>query len=107
MIDSALRTMESQQENQVSIFHALNEKPDTRLTVFKHEFHVHSRILQTHSEFFRTFMARAENNPHSNSQFVYDYIAQVDKDSAWGLQPVSKVEFSCSIFLESVIWSEL
>ncbi|KAL3425273.1 hypothetical protein PVAG01_02064 [Phlyctema vagabunda] len=80
---------------------------DTRIVVFKKEFHVHSTILKVYSGFFHAFLDSPEKAGHnstsaralldspekvahnSTSTFRYDYISVVDEDGTWGLEPVA------------------
>ena len=71
-------------------------QPDTRLVVFKHEFHVHSIALRLYSSFFRKFLdsdteKQAPGSGIKSSSFRYEYVAKDDGDGFWGLQPLQKV----------------
>lgn len=66
--------------------------PDTRIKVFKKEYHVHSLILKLYSAYFRKFLDSPEKIPAlAEAIFKYDYISVVDDDGSWALDPVSKV----------------
>ncbi|RDW69603.1 hypothetical protein BP6252_08623 [Coleophoma cylindrospora] len=69
---------------------------DTRLTVCDQEFHVHSVILKLYSNYFRKFLDCPERHPpavaQTGSAFKYDYIAVVDEDNIWGLEPVASAQ---------------
>ncbi|KAF7945861.1 uncharacterized protein EAE97_004899 [Botrytis byssoidea] len=72
------------------IFLARGVKADTRFTVFRQEFHLHSSGLKHHSSYFRTFLDSVDKQPASASAlFKYDYRSVVDEDGSWALMPVS------------------
>jgi hypothetical protein len=63
------------------IFVSPGLKPDTRLKVFKQEFHVHSLILKLHSNFFRKFLDSPDKpNGPASPHFQYEYVSVVDDD---------------------------
>jgi hypothetical protein len=79
-----------------TIFELPDSQPDTRLVVFKHEFHVHSIVLRLYSGFFREFLDKNTEKQTSGGDikslsFRYEYVAKDDGDGFWGLQPLRKV----------------
>ncbi len=70
--------------SQPTIFKVPGAQPDTRLVVFKREFHVHSVILRLYSGFFRKFLdSNTEKKAFSSdikSSFYYEYVAKDDSD---------------------------
>jgi hypothetical protein len=67
-------------------------EPDTRLTVFKQPFLVHSTILRIHSEFFRLFIDSADKaNSTLSGPIKYEWITEVDNDdhNEWSLLGVT------------------
>jgi hypothetical protein len=74
------------------IFVSPGLKPDTRLKVFKQEFHVHSLILKLHSNFFRKFLDSPDKPEGPASRyFQYEYVSVIDDDGMWALEPAAKV----------------
>ncbi|KAF7872695.1 uncharacterized protein EAF02_008766 [Botrytis sinoallii] len=72
------------------IFLARGVKADTRFTVFRQEFHLHSSGLKHHSNYFRTFLDSADKQPAPPcALFKYDYRSVIDEDGSWALMPVS------------------
>ncbi|TGO37558.1 hypothetical protein BHYA_0094g00210 [Botrytis hyacinthi] len=72
------------------IFLARGVKADTRFTVFRQEFHLHSSGLKHHSSYFRKFLDSVDKQPASTSAlFKYDYRSVVDEDGSWALMPAS------------------
>lgn len=79
--------------NDPIVFELPGHAVDTRIKVFKTEFHVHSLILKIASPFFRAFLDSPDKTPAApGAQFRYDYETSVDDDGlSWGLELVSKV----------------
>ena len=78
-------------------------KPDTRLTVLRQEFHVHSVILKLHSAFFRKFLDSEDKEvAPAFSAFRYDYVSVFDTDGTWGLEPASTAHVASFFILPSV-----
>ncbi|TGO15335.1 hypothetical protein BTUL_0041g00190 [Botrytis tulipae] len=72
------------------IFLARGIKADTRFTLFRQEFHLHSSGLKHHSSYFRKFLDSANKQPApASALFKYDYRSVVDEDGSWALMPVS------------------
>ncbi|KAF7925685.1 uncharacterized protein EAE98_006910 [Botrytis deweyae] len=72
------------------IFLARGVKADTRFTVFRQEFHLHSSGLKHHSKYFLTFLDSADKQPAPPcALFKYDYRSVIDEDGSWALMPVS------------------
>lgn len=60
--------------------------PNTRITVFGREFHVHSVILKLHCGYFNTFIEPRNEAPVAEpapGTFKYEYVTKVDKDGSW------------------------
>lgn len=68
---------------------------DTRLKICDQEFHVHSVILKLYSNYFRKFLDSPEKATQAVSQsgsaFKYEYVAVVDEDGIWALEPLASV----------------
>ncbi|TGO50541.1 hypothetical protein BCON_0181g00080 [Botryotinia convoluta] len=72
------------------IFLARSVKADTRFTVFRQEFHLHSSGLKHHSNYFRKFLDSADKQPApAYALFKYDYRSVIDEDGSWALMPAS------------------
>ncbi|KAF7886358.1 hypothetical protein EAF00_010461 [Botryotinia globosa] len=72
------------------IFLARGVKADTRFTVFRQKFHLHSSGLKHHSSYFRKFLDSVDKQPApASALFKYDYRPVVDEDGSWALMPVS------------------
>ncbi|KAF5872470.1 uncharacterized protein Bfra_005830 [Botrytis fragariae] len=72
------------------IFLARSVKADTRFTVFKQEFHLHSSGLKHHSDHFRKVLDSADKKPApAYALFKYDYRSVIDEDGSWALMPAS------------------
>ncbi|ESZ92598.1 hypothetical protein SBOR_7015 [Sclerotinia borealis F-4128] len=70
------------------IFLQRNIRADTRLTVFKQEFHLHSSGRKYHSNYFRKFLDSVDKQPApANATFKYDYRSVIDEDGSWALMP--------------------
>lgn len=60
--------------------------PNVHLQVFDQEFHAHSMILKTNSDFFRSFFDSADKTlPASEPRFKYMWVTKVDDDGTWSL----------------------
>lgn len=73
----------------VVMSHPNSRAPDTRLKVFKKEFHCHSNILKEHSEYFARFMDSVDKKGQQKGtrEFRYEYVTKVDSDGTWALGP--------------------
>lgn len=61
--------------------------------LFDMEFHVHSIILKLHSAYFRRFLDSPEKEKDDPlpGRFAYKYVAVIDDDNTWALEPAAKV----------------
>ncbi|TGO29395.1 hypothetical protein BPAE_0015g00390 [Botrytis paeoniae] len=81
-------TPEQQEPPSPIIFLARGLKADTRFTVFRQKFHLHSSGLKHHSNYFRKFLDSADKQPApASALFKYDYRSVVDEDGSWALMP--------------------
>ncbi|CCD52102.1 hypothetical protein BofuT4_P082610.1 [Botrytis cinerea T4] len=72
------------------IFLARGVNADTRFTVFRQQFHLHSSGLKHHSNYFRKFLNSADKSPApASALFKYDYCSVIDEDGSWALMPAS------------------
>lgn len=85
------------------MFIAPGLKPDVRITVFNQQYQVHSVALKYHSAFFRKFLDSPEKQRIPGArEFKYEYVAVVDRDGSWALEPAEKVcdklYFTCACY---------
>ncbi|KAE8442862.1 hypothetical protein EG329_002604 [Mollisiaceae sp. DMI_Dod_QoI] len=78
---------ETKKEAAPIVFSAQGQpQPDTRLTVFDRQFHVHSMVLKLHSGYFNAFFEPKNEEPAPEpapGQFKYEYITKIDNDGTW------------------------
>ncbi|KAF4635670.1 hypothetical protein G7Y89_g2430 [Cudoniella acicularis] len=75
------------------VFTSPGLKSDTRIFVFKQEFHVHSIVLKLHSAYFRQFLDSPDKTEGpASAVFHYEYSTVVDDDGIWGLEPTLKAK---------------
>lgn len=82
----------SKQDPDPVVFMAPGLIPDVRITVFNQQYQVHSVALKYHSAFFRKFLDSPEKERIPGArEFKYEYVAVVDDDATWALEPAEKV----------------